>query len=593
MADRWKWPLLALAALAVAANVGFTFDVFGAGSRPWFGWLDVNYVADGHPYEYVLDAPDPGGAAGKAGLRAGDAIDLRQQSLAARVGLLLAPLAGAPLPIVVHRGPQTLRVVVSPTTSLQTNALFKTSAWLVLVLNNLWLAGCAVLIALWRPERFEGRMLAIILLATAISGGFAVVPSPVLTAVLVPGAFVAIVVGVGAYIALASRLGRSTTLRRVLAMLAYANLAAALSLNALCAYGLVTLRFDPLPFAIVGAGYPIGPAVYLPSLLSVTVVLIVGLAIANTPREDRKRVAWLLIPLPLGATLSLVFGGIIAGLLHSSPFWALFAILAGLSQLGAALAVTYAVIKRRVLDFEFVLSRTLVVAIISLIVVAAFTLLEWALGTVLAGLSRTAGIVANAGLALVLGVSLRYIHRRVDGFVDATFFRKRHADERALLDFSKEAAYVTNADALLDQGIEVVRQHTDARNAALYVDGAGAYQAARSFGDGAPANVDENDGAILALKTWHTPLDPHQCATALVGALALPMVARGRLVGVLLIGERAGGEAYASDEVDALAQFAQGVGGALDSLSAKKAESSLGDSLARIEQKLDRLIDAR
>ena len=44
------------------------------------------------------------------------------------------------------------------------------------------------------------------------------------------------------------------------------------------------------------------------------------------------------------------------------------------------------------------------------------------------------------------------------------------------------------------------------------------------------------------------------------------MLARGRVLGVLLCGARAGGEAYAPDEIDALADFAHGVGSALDSL---------------------------
>lgn len=41
---------------------------------------------------------------------------------------------------------------------------------------------------------------------------------------------------------------------------------------------------------------------------------------------------------------------------------------------------------------------------------------------------------------------------------------------------------------------------------------------------------------------------------------------RGRLVGVLVYGERAGGESYAADEVEALTELAQGVGSALESM---------------------------
>jgi hypothetical protein len=92
---------------------------------------------------------------------------------------------------------------------------------------------------------------------------------------------------------------------------------------------------------------------------------------------------------------------------------------------------------------------------------------------VLSGVSHLTGLVANAALALVLGVSMSYIQKRVDAFVDTVFFRKRHDDERALLDFSKEAAYVTEANELLDQAIERVQRHTDARSGVLLLDGSG------------------------------------------------------------------------------------------------------------------------
>jgi GAF domain len=242
-------------------------------------------------------------------------------------------------------------------------------------------------------------------------------------------------------------------------------------------------------------------------------------------------------------------------------------VLSSASVLLGAFLVTYALLKRRVLDLGFVLNRTIVVAIVSLIVVTAFVLLERVLGGAVEGVNHATGLIANAGLALVLGVSLRYIHRRVDAFVDAVLFRKRHYDEHALRDFSNEVACITETGALLDQAIAKVERHTDAREAALLFATNGAYATVRSFGDSAPRDVDENDAAILALKTWHRPLDPHQYATALRGALALPLLARGRLLGVLWLGERAGGEAYAPDEVEALSQFAHGVGAALDVLS--------------------------
>lgn len=180
------------------------------------------------------------------------------------------------------------------------------------------------------------------------------------------------------------------------------------------------------------------------------------------------------------------------------------------------------------------------------------------------------------------------VHKRVDTFVDSAFFRKRHEDERALLGFSKEAAYVTQPCALLDQAIVNIQRHTDARSAALLLDGSGCYETARSFGDD-HSNVSENDAAVLALKAWHKPLDPHRYVTELKGALAFPMIARGRLCGIILLGERTGGEAYAPDEIDALAAFAHGVGLALDSVSSSGTNEKIANTLDAILEELKEL----
>jgi hypothetical protein len=345
--------------------------------------------------------------------------------------------------------------------------------------------------------------------------------------------------------------------------------------------GLATLWIDPLPFAFV-----VSPLRGILDLIAAVVLVVtVSVAISTTLAQDRPRAAWLLLPLPL-AFVGRDLAYIVASFVNT--WFANDAVITvGLVfMLLGAFTVTYALLRRRVLDFEFVLSRTLVVATVSLIIVASFALLEWLLNTVLAGVSHATGLIANGALALGLGLSLNPIHKRVDGLVDAVLFRQRHEDERALRDFSKEAAYVTESDTLLDQTIAKVQRHTDARSAALLLDGKGTYEAVRSFGDGAPAEVGENDEAVLALKAWHKPVDPHHYATALLGALALPMLVRGRLLGVLVMGERAGGEAYAPDDVEALSQIAHGVGTAIDGLMLGR-----GETQARIAETQDKILD--
>jgi GAF domain-containing protein len=569
--------LLALCALGLLIVFFNAADIYGLGSRPWRGFWDATVVTTGQPY-ITTTQPRPDGATATAGIRASDAIDLREQSLEARYAWIYELMATQPTPLVVHRGNRRFIANVVGSTAFEGPWAVKLTALLTDQIAALFFLGCATLIALRQAGSSVARALAFVLVLQVgrLLGPKVMVPSATLS-------FVFLFINTGCVLAsswllvnLASHFGARNAWRHPIELCAYALSALAFGINAAAFVGLWTLWFDPLSY--------FGPAInstawhsllwsfeFLASLLAV--VAAAGAAVASTDRSERTRAAWLLLPLPIAFALESIVS--LSSLLN--PSWFLFSgtlVGGSLVSLLGALAVTYALLRRRVLDFEFILGRTLVVATISLIVVVAFILLEWLLGTVLSNVSHLTGLVANAALALALGLSLRYIHRRVDTFVDAVLFRKRHEDERALLDFSKEAAFVTDLDVLVNATLGKLHSHTDARDAALLVDGDGSYSAIGSFGDIDLPGVSENDEAVLSLKAWHRPIDPHHYSTALQGALALPMLARGRLTAILLLGERAGGEAYAPDEIEALSQFAHGVGSSLDALREKRGDEN-------------------
>jgi len=92
-------------------------------------------------------------------------------------------------------------------------------------------------------------------------------------------------------------------------------------------------------------------------------------------------------------------------------------------------------------------------------------------------------------------------------------------------------------------------------------------------------DISENDAAILALKARHAPIDPHRFETALHGDVALPMLGRGRLVGVLACGARTSGEAYTPDEIEALRELAHGVGIAFEGIERHEAARAGNDAV--------------
>lgn len=120
----------------------------------------------------------------------------------------------------------------------------------------------------------------------------------------------------------------------------------------------------------------------------------------------------------------------------------------------APLGLTYAALSRRIFDIGFVINRAVVFGVMSLIVVCAFVLLEWALSEWVKGASHVTSISANVVLALGLGISMRYIHLAVDRIVDHVFFRKRHEEELELRRFAREAGYITDPATLIERAMK-------------------------------------------------------------------------------------------------------------------------------------------
>ncbi len=175
---------------------------------------------------------------------------------------------------------------------------------------------------------------------------------------------------------------------------------------------------------------------------------------------------------------------------------------------------------------------------------------------------------------------MRYIHSRVDQLLDNVFFKKRHEDERAIRDFAHEVAYISDESVILERTRKLLESRTDAAWVHVELPDPRGYY----------GNADENDPAIVSLRAWHRRVDLHANQSALHGEFAYPMVARGRLAGVLVLGPKRSAEPYAPDESDAIAHLAHGAGLALDTLSLRSAQRN--DIFQAIRESNDRVIAA-
>jgi hypothetical protein len=278
------------------------------------------------------------------------------------------------------------------------------------------------------------------------------------------------------------------------------------------------------------------------------------LAIRSTHGRERSAITW--TTASLAPFYIVIFTSRLLG--SSTPLW--LTDVANVMLFVAPLGLTYSLFARRLLDIGFALNRATIIGGVSLLVFAAFSLIEWALGGWLSTLNRTTNLAVSALLALALGLSLRPIHGRVERVVDLVLFQKRYEDERALRGFAHEAAYFTDADALVLETQRAIERHADISRVTLALDD----------GAGRIGATPENDPAIVALRAWRKPVDLHAIESELHGEFAYPMIARGRLVSALVVGPKHNDESLAPDESEAIARIAHSVGNALDLLASKE-----------------------
>jgi sigma-B regulation protein RsbU (phosphoserine phosphatase) len=560
----WRRLLLGLCALGFVLTANAVWiGVYALGvdpgvTRTYTTPLVVPKMTGEPPFVIRFDAP-PGSAAYRQGLRSGDLLDLRLLTPGERYRWInYFRLAGQRSDVPIERGGKRLVVsVVSESRTLASGGLlsFGWDVWLGLF-GLFWMLVFAGVIAWRRSDSAEGRILSLLLstlvLSTDVTPLNFVTPWPAIDAL---GAFLsATLYGLSTALLATYAMTFATPpnlLRRILMWLSYASAALMPIYGFAFVVGAWTATLDPMQAWYAGPVAQFAVAV-LPFVFPVLCAIA---TIAQTRGTDRARLVWATFALGIQYFAAATVGVATSFDLPLSSDVELS--LYNVTGFITPVVLTYVALIRRVLDVGFALNRAVVFSAVSLIFVGAFLLVEWALGEWLSSASHTTNLIAGAAIALALGLSVRSVHKRVDQVLDTIFFRKRHEDERVIRDFAHEASYVTDGAVLLARTKATLEQHADASAVAILLDD----------GHGRYGGASENDPAIVALKAWRKSVDLHALDSALQGEFAYPMVARGHLVGAIVLGPKRSGDPYAPDESEAILHMAHGVGGAIDVLS--------------------------
>ena len=341
---------------------------------------------------------------------------------------------------------------------------------------------------------------------------------------------------------------------------------------------------------IVG-GLPVATAMdrlaFVTSLLYLGAAAIFVVTLLRSHGDARQRIRWILV-----FPIVLVMRAAAIDIPHSLPEW-----YSGLlTALGALvpLTVAYAIVRQRVFDIEFAISRAVIYGVITSIVAGTFILLDWVMSAQFSQSRLT--LTAEIIVALALGSWLNMLHKNVDRFVDGTFFRARHLSEKRL---ARAAAAVMRAETheavdrfLVHEPVEALKL----ASAALFHRAGGEPRFLRDMSVGwSEADVTEltgEDPLVLHLLAEGEPVRLADIVWSTGGipsvghaVLATPVMLRDELVTIVLYGPHRNGADIDPDEVRSLTHLTQSAGASYDHIDARTLREELAALLQECEIK--------
>jgi hypothetical protein len=326
----------------------------------------------------------------------------------------------------------------------------------------------------------------------------------------------------------------------------------------------------------------------------VAIVLITETYLAG-PVEDRARLRWVLIGFYVGLVCNFLGNVLLYTGNVSLPVWVDNILIALVVTL--PLTVAYAIVRHRVIDTDFFISRAIVYAVLTTALVAVFALIDWVFGRLLADyfrLSLFVDALASIGAAL----SFDAVHKRVERVVDEVLFRARRIARERLERATRAIRHATAPAAIDTTLIKEPQEALELASIALFRHDDTGYRRVAAIGwpDDACDTLDDNDRLVLEHRAHETVVTladlPWTCANLPEGALAptisVPLRTRGDVEGLLLCSGTSHGEQLDPEEASWIMHLAEAATTTHDELAAESAR----DRAAASEEQVN-ILEAR
>lgn len=324
--------------------------------------------------------------------------------------------------------------------------------------------------------------------------------------------------------------------------------------------------------ALLFAPWPDGRAAILYSVLLTAPIFIAPLVLVATYFESspnvRQRLRWLIAGFALAALANaLDWMGSQGNLGIIQESYVTHSLLTAATYVFIALPVAYAVLKHHIIDVNVAISLATVYTAMSVFIVGAFALVDFFFSHALA---KNAGLMADIGLALVLGFSFNTMHRYVDDYVNRILFRTRHRAEEHVAGVADAMAYAHSEEQVRSMLTNEPVRAFDLAGAQIISDLATSDERTQTLS----AYLESRRSAVrLTDGQWHFE-----------GAAAVPVFSHGTLDAFVLYGLHNNGTDLDAEELALLERVGNSAGAALDRLEAQALRSQVAALLQQARQ---------
>lgn len=181
--------------------------------------------------------------------------------------------------------------------------------------------------------------------------------------------------------------------------------------------------------------------------------------------ERRQQLKWVAFAAAVLAT-----GWILAAFTFQFGLSTLGNILIGLGLLALPISIGVAILKHRLYDIDLVINRTLVYGALTLMLGSVYVAGVVGLGSLvrsITGQKNNSLVIAASTLAVA--ALFRPARRRVQGFIDRRFYRRKYDAVRTLEDFSSRLREQVDLEALVGELVGVVQETMHPAHVSLWL----------------------------------------------------------------------------------------------------------------------------